>query len=81
MKFVTVEQLESGYFLDPRPYLAQLDQLRDLLPPGARSFADEPGHYDFSSTKCIKDLALSEAVVRDAQDRVYVELHFLPNRF
>lgn len=49
----------TGYWLDPRPYLAVLPSIGDDLPPGARAFAESPGHYDFSSPECIKDLRLS----------------------
>jgi hypothetical protein len=43
-------------WLDPRAYLAALPGLTEQLPPGARAFATEPGHYDFHSTHCVKDL-------------------------
>ncbi|MDT0185698.1 hypothetical protein Q9S36_36480, partial [Microbacterium sp. ARD31] len=48
----------AGYWLDPRPYLAVLLSICEELPPGTRAFAESPGHYDFSSTECIKDLHL-----------------------
>lgn len=45
--------------LDPRPYLDELEHLAPLLPPGARAFATEPGHYDFvPGDRCVKDLKL-----------------------
>jgi len=42
--------------IDPRPYLARLPELAEALPPGARAFARDPGHYDFSGRRCVKDL-------------------------
>jgi hypothetical protein len=42
--------------VDPRPYLAKLPELAERLPPGARAFATDPGHYAFSGRRCVKDL-------------------------
>ncbi|MFJ4690936.1 hypothetical protein [Streptomyces sp. NPDC088766] len=47
--------------LDPRPYLERLPALRGQLPPGARAFATDPDHYDFSGRRCVKDLLPVEA--------------------
>jgi hypothetical protein len=47
--------------LDPRPYLEQLPALKERLPPGARAFATDPGHYAFSGKRCVKDLKPGEA--------------------
>ena len=38
--------------LDPTPYLQQLTRLGTSLPPGARAFATDPGHYDFYGRDC-----------------------------
>jgi hypothetical protein len=56
VKYVAIERLETGYWLDPSKYLEQLGTLAPDLPPGAREFATEPGHYDFYSPRCVKDL-------------------------
>ncbi|MFF8191529.1 hypothetical protein ACF05L_11880 [Streptomyces bobili] len=42
--------------LDPGPYLERLPVLGGWLPPGARAFATDPDHYDFSGRRCVKDL-------------------------
>lgn len=48
------------------------------LPPGARAFAASPGHYDFYSTECIKDLRL--ASMEPGSDGT-VTVRFSPNRW
>ncbi|MFF9059031.1 hypothetical protein ACF09K_10065 [Streptomyces sp. NPDC014882] len=42
--------------LDPTPYLERLPAPGGQLPPGARAFATDPDHYDFSGRRCVKDL-------------------------
>ncbi len=44
--------------LNPAPYLSHLPSISGDLPPGARAFATDPGHYDFRSRRCVKDLTL-----------------------
>ncbi|PWK63195.1 hypothetical protein BCL76_12211 [Streptomyces sp. CG 926] len=57
MKYVVVEQQGRGtYGHNPRAYLAELPELAPALPPGARAFATDPEHYDFSAPRCVKDL-------------------------
>ncbi|MEU4699326.1 hypothetical protein [Nonomuraea dietziae] len=58
MKHVRIEPDEFGFSLDPQPYLEVLPGLAGGMPAGAREFATEPGHYDFSKSRCVKDLAL-----------------------
>ncbi len=58
MKLIRIEPTEHGFFLDPKPYVDQLAQLTAELPPGAAAFANDPGHYDFYSLRCPKDLKL-----------------------
>ncbi|MEU5850787.1 hypothetical protein [Saccharopolyspora shandongensis] len=60
MKFVEVEWNPElgGFWLDPSGYVAELPKLVDDLPKGARAFASDPGHYDFGSPRCVKDLEL-----------------------
>ncbi|MEV0675014.1 hypothetical protein AB0I60_00685 [Actinosynnema sp. NPDC050436] len=57
MEHVRVEATGTGNFLDPSAYLRLLPTLVGALPPGARAFATDPDHYDFSSGRCVKDLA------------------------
>jgi hypothetical protein len=40
-------------------YLSKLPSLAPALPPGAREFTIDKNHYDFSSSRCIKDLKVS----------------------
>ncbi|MFE9677613.1 hypothetical protein ACFYO5_26390 [Streptomyces sp. NPDC006259] len=47
--------------LDPGPYLEKLAVLGGQLPSGARAFATDPGHYDFSGRRCVKDLLPTQA--------------------
>ncbi|MGW5633667.1 hypothetical protein [Streptomyces sp. NPDC003832] len=42
--------------IDPQPYLERLPGLAERLPPGARAFATDPGHYAFTGSRCVKDL-------------------------
>lgn len=59
-----------GYFLDPRPYLEILPDIVDELPSGARSFAEDPLHDDFSSARCVEDLRLVSLEADDVTGRV-----------
>ncbi|WP_405734454.1 hypothetical protein OG885_22605 [Streptomyces sp. NBC_00028] len=58
MKYVDLDGRDGDVtgIIDPRPYLARLPELADDLPPGARAFATDPGHYDFTGKRCVKDL-------------------------
>lgn len=67
----------GGYWLDPRPYLDVLPQVAGALPPAARAYAEDPGHYDFNSGQCVKDLRFRSLTVDDANTRVVVD--FAPN--
>ncbi|MFE5217124.1 MULTISPECIES: hypothetical protein [unclassified Streptomyces] len=81
MKYVTAVWDDGGFDVDPSAYLAELPRLRADLPPGAASFATDPGHYDFAgATRCVKDLEL--AGVHLATDKSGgLVLDFAPNRF
>lgn len=63
MKFVKAEWSSEwrGFWTDGRDYLAELQKFADKLPKGAREFASQPGHYDFGSAQCVKDLKLQRA--------------------
>ncbi|MGW6981868.1 hypothetical protein ACWGE1_20895 [Streptomyces sp. NPDC054932] len=76
MKYVVVEQQGRGaYWHDPSAYLAKLPELAPALPPGARAFASDPEHYDFSASRCVKDLRpLALPAAGDFQERC--EIHF-----
>ncbi|MDG6106567.1 hypothetical protein Daura_26600 [Dactylosporangium aurantiacum] len=50
--------------LDADAYLDNLPRLAEQLPPGARAFATDPAHYDFTGLRCVKDLTVG-AVRRD----------------
>jgi hypothetical protein len=81
MKYVTAVWDDGGFSVDPVAYLAELPRLSADLPPGARSFATDPGHYDIAgATRCVKDLEL--AGVHLATDKSGgLVLDFAPNRF
>ncbi|MFJ3540049.1 hypothetical protein ACIPQA_31875 [Streptomyces sp. NPDC090109] len=58
--------------LDPSGYLSHLLSVSGDLPPGARAFATDPGHYDFTSSRCVKDLTL-RAIRGAGSEEVEVE--------
>ncbi|MFF3842546.1 hypothetical protein [Streptomyces sp. NPDC001930] len=58
--------------LDPARYLSHLPSISGDLPPGARAFATDAEHYDFSSRRCVKDLTL-RAVRGAGGDELMVE--------
>ncbi|MFH8612097.1 hypothetical protein ACH4D5_31900 [Streptomyces sp. NPDC018029] len=62
MKYVKVDWDPElhGFRTDARAYLAALPDFRDALPEGARAFASEAGHYDYTSERCVKDLELAD---------------------
>ncbi|GAB1336897.1 hypothetical protein ACE1SV_34870 [Streptomyces sp. E-15] len=81
MRYVEIVGTEGGFYLDPRAYMDELPRLCAALPPGARSFATDPGHYDIAgATHCVKDLGL--AGIHFATDGSGgLLLDFAPNRF
>ncbi len=80
MKYVDLDGRagEATGVVDPRPYLEHLPEFADRLPPGARAFATDPGHYAFSGARCVKDLR-PDLARRTAADEV--ELRFRHNCF
>ncbi|GEC08154.1 hypothetical protein SSP24_58090 [Streptomyces spinoverrucosus] len=58
MKYVDLDGRggEMRGVIDPGPYLEQLPAFAGRLPAGARALATDPGHYDFSGRRCMKDL-------------------------
>jgi hypothetical protein len=85
MKLVRVFQEKQPWpanVLDPQPYLDALPGLSAQLPAGARAFAVDPAHYDFTSVRCVKDLRFaSVAVVEGGHAKLKVEIRFEPNKF
>lgn len=74
MKHVVVKGTDSGYYLDPQPYLSELENLAPHLPPGAREFAEMPDHYDFYSLRCVKDLRFASLLVDDTTETTTLTL-------
>lgn len=59
MKYVEVRVMDDrlhSWWHDPRAYLSALPTFARDLPSGARMWAEDPDHYDFSSLQCVKDL-------------------------
>lgn len=80
MKYIDLDGRDGAVtgIIDPRPYLARLPTLARQLPPGARAFAIDPGHYDFHGKRCVKDLR-PQGVRRTGEDEI--ELRFGHNCF
>src|SRR5882757_8281322 len=83
MRFVEVEDV-----IDPGEYLGRLPGLQDRLPPGAWAFASDPGHYNFYSKRCVKDLTVGRISLwpegefqREADPEVGLEVVFEPNQW
>ncbi|MFI2505371.1 hypothetical protein [Streptomyces sp. NPDC018972] len=83
MEYVRVEALpdQYGFELDPQPYLDVLDQVAQRLPAGAAAWVREPGHYDFGSPRCVKDLTVGRASLTDEKGAVTLELRLAPNEW
>ncbi|NJP65701.1 hypothetical protein [Streptomyces spiramenti] len=61
MKYVSLDAQvgDVAGVLDPSRYLRDLPLFARELPPGARAFATDAAHYDFHSSRCVKDLTVS----------------------
>ena len=85
MRYVQVAATKGGTpenFLDPDPYLRKLPDIQAQLPVGARVFAMDPDHYDFSGPRCVKDLHVGSLMLREGGEaKLVVELFLEPNRF
>ncbi|SDI53201.1 hypothetical protein SAMN05421505_1647 [Sinosporangium album] len=83
MKYVRIDPLQGlyGYLHDPQPYLDALPRFIAQLPPGARSYASAPGHYDFSSHECVKDLTFGHFSLKDTDGQMSLEVYFEPNEW
>jgi len=80
MKFVKVEWSGEGYWLDPSAYLAELPKLKEEMPRGAAQYATSDGHYDFSSSRCVKDLWLADMSTVHS-DEIDLEIKFDPSKW
>ena len=78
VRYIRLDDGQGESFLDPREYVARLPELGPRLPPGAREFATDPRHYDFSGRRCVKDLKLQAASPHGVDD---FELRFKHNCF
>jgi hypothetical protein len=67
MKYISLSATVGGVtgVVDPADYLNKLPALAPALPPGAREFAVDRGHYDFFGPRCIKDLKILGIHVTD----------------
>ncbi|MER8183394.1 hypothetical protein [Kitasatospora sp. NPDC094015] len=79
MKYVKVEwdDEDRGFVLGAGDYLAVLAQGLEL-PAGASAFARQPGHYDFTGRRCVKDLAL-ERISWSPTGAGILQISFLPH--
>ncbi|MER5463147.1 hypothetical protein ABT010_21185 [Streptomyces sp. NPDC002668] len=82
MKFVKADWDPDvgGFNLDPSAYLAELPQIREALPVGAREFAFDTGHYSMRSSRCVKDLRLAGIHVPTDKSGI-LTLEFAPNQW
>ncbi|MET8745694.1 hypothetical protein [Streptomyces sp. NPDC004728] len=83
MKYVHVRPLQDlyGFHLAPQEYLRVLPELLPDLPAGAAEFASDPDHYDFGSSRCVKDLTLDRVDLVDDHGRGSLELSLAPNEW
>jgi hypothetical protein len=83
MKYVHVRPLQDvyGFHLDPREYLRVLPEILPDLPAGAAEFASDPDHYDFSGSRCVKDLTLHRIHLFDDHGSTSLELSLAPNEW
>lgn len=82
MKFVKAAWDDDlhGYLLDASVYLAELPQIEQSLPPGARAFVMDPAHYSTGASRCVKDLELSGVQLATDKGGTLV-LDFAPNQW
>lgn len=82
MKFIKIEWNDEwrGFWLDPSGYLAELHGLAEKMPAGAREFATQDGHYDFTSPRCVKDLTISRISAMPGEE-YDLDVEFSPNEW
>ncbi|EEP72039.1 hypothetical protein MCAG_02366 [Micromonospora sp. ATCC 39149] len=85
MRFVNIRSEPEDWpsnVLDPAPYLEVLPGLLPQLPMGARAYASDPGHYDFASLRCVKDLRIGSIALREAgHAQISIDIEFKANEF
>jgi hypothetical protein len=83
MRFCIIERTEAGYYLDPEPYVRQIQAHAAEMRAEALAFAGDGDHYDFYSDRCAKDLKLDriEAVDHSGSLSMIADFRFneLPN--
>lgn len=62
--------------ISAQAYLKLLPHLAPELPAGARAYATDPGHYDFYSRRCVKDLTIDRLSFRSQEDQLTLEIAF-----
>jgi hypothetical protein len=76
-----VKYIEFGELIDPRKYIAALPEFSDSLPAGAREFANDVSHYDFSSRRCVKDLIIREVIWSEIGQTAHLSVRFVLNEW
>lgn len=81
MKYVNLSATvgENDGVISPQAYLDRLPELRPTLPERAAAYASEPGHYDFSSPRCVHDLKLDSILFSEDADSTWIQLGFRHN--
>ncbi|GIH05385.1 hypothetical protein Rhe02_34520 [Rhizocola hellebori] len=79
MRYIRVERTSDGYCIDPTDYIAQLPQLAGSLPAGAGAFATDPQHYDFHSTRFVKNLKPQKLVAGHTDGDAWLEFQLRHN--
>jgi hypothetical protein len=79
VRFVDIQVTDTGNLINPLIYLDQLTDLAPQLPPGARTFATDPDHYDFVGERCVKDLRIQTLRFGSDDDGATFEVHFRHN--
>jgi hypothetical protein len=74
VRYATVQFSDDGTMTDVLPYLEWLGAHADELPPGARAFALDPEHYDFSHEWCPRSASFDRMSTRFTDDGVVVTL-------
>ncbi len=75
-----MEYISVNPVIETAPYMDYLHRVEAQLPVGAREFALDRNHYNFYSTKCVKDLELSGIQFSKARLNI-ARLSFEPNRW
>lgn len=74
VRYVKVESTGGGSLTDPQDYLKWLAQHAEELPHGARAFATQPEHYDFSHQWCPRSASVDRMSTRFTDDGIVVTL-------